>query len=115
MTKKIIVDSAGTPASSAKQIVDVKPSGSSLLVEMLNNDELLGTNLYVGEKTDVGCPQGYVRAFGPKLTAADAGFEVGSRVVLQGSYVPVPNVQGGSNRKKGIVELHNIKAVLVEE
>lgn len=95
------------------KITDVKPMGCTVLVEMLSPNELLGTKLYVNEKSAVGsAPQAYVLALGSMLKE-DCGLKVGDRVLLQGIYVPVPEF-GKSSRAKGVVELHGIKAILVE-
>lgn len=109
--KMILPEGAAVTTPTVKS---VRPFGSSILVEMLNADEALGTKLYVKETTDVGAPQGYVLGIGPKLSADDIGVKIGDRVLLQGTYVPVPNFDG-HKRARGIVEVHNIKAVLSEE
>lgn len=96
-------------------IKDVKILGSSVLVEMLTAKEALGTEFEVPDGSAAGAPQGYVLKVGPKLDA-DAGIKVGDRVLLQGTFVPLAEVAGlgASHRQKGIVEPHNIKAILVE-
>lgn len=100
--------------SQVPKLKAVKPFGSTILVEMLNADEALGTKIYVNKDAQVGAPQAYVLALGPKLASEDVGLKVGDRVMLQGSYVPIPNFDG-NKRQRGVVELHNVKAVLVEE
>lgn len=100
-----------TPA--APKIVGVKPTGSQILIELLTAQEALGTNMIVGDQADVGSPQAYVLDFGPGLKEVDLSFKKGDRVLLQGSYVPVPKFDA-SNRRRGLVELHGIKAVLEE-
>ena len=94
----------------------VKPLGSSILVEMLSSEEALGTTLALigkdGKTVNAGAPQGIILALGPKLKAEDLDIGVGDRVLLQGSYVPVPKFEG-ETRERGIVELHNIKAIFV--
>jgi len=94
------------------KVVDIEPFGSMVLVEHLNADEVLGTQLFVKEDADVGTPQAYIVKFGSKVPA-DVGLAVGDRVQLQGSYVPVVNFNG-HHRKRGLVEIHNIKAILKE-
>lgn len=99
---------------SAPKIKLIRPMGSSVMVEMLNPDETLGTTLYVKEDSKTGePPQGYVLALGPGLKE-DCGVQVGDRVLLQGSYIPVPDFDHHA-RKRGIVELHNIKALIEEK
>lgn len=97
----------------AKPVVDVKPANSSVLIERLNPQEALGTKLTLGDKSDYGAPQAYILAFGPNLPK-ECELKVGDRVILQGSYVPMPNYDG-HYRERGVVEIHNIKAILVEE
>lgn len=109
-TEKLILPE-GT--KSAPKITLIKPMGSSVMVEMLNPDETLGTTLYVKEDSKTGePPQGYVLALGPGLKD-DCGVKPGDRVLLQGSYIPIPDYDRHS-RKRGIVELHNIKALIEE-
>lgn len=100
-----------TPAT--PKIVGVKPTGSQVLIELLTAQEALGTNMIVGDQAEVGSPQAYVLAFGPGLSEVDTAVKVGDRVLLQGSYVPVPKFDQ-SPRRRGLVELHGIKAILEE-
>jgi co-chaperonin GroES (HSP10) len=86
-----------------------------VLVEMLTAQESLGTVFIVGENAKAP-PQGYVVDIGPALEADKWGIKVGDRVLLQGSYVPVPIPKANrSNRELGIVQAHDIKCVLQEE
>lgn len=101
--------------TSVPKVKEVHPFGSSILVENLNPDEMLGTKLYV--KTDAKleiAPQAYIVEFGPEL-AGKTALQVGDRITVQGNFVPVVNPNVGATRKWGIIELHNVKAVLVEE
>ena len=97
-----------------KKVSHVKPVGSQILVEFLTAQEQLNTSMILNEESNVGATQGYILAFGPALKHEDWGLAVGDRVLLQGTYVPVP-VSGQNNRKCGLVEVHNVKGVLVEE
>jgi co-chaperonin GroES (HSP10) len=97
----------------APKIVGVRPTGSQVLIELLTAQEALGTNFIVGDQSEVGSPQAYVLDFGPGLKDVDVSVKVGDRVLLQGSYVPVPKFDDNP-RKRGLVELHGIKAVLEE-
>ena len=110
---RFLVDNAvETPV--VPKLKGIKPFGSTILVEMLTAKEALGTKFYVGKDAETaGALQAYILAFGPKLNADDAGLKVGDRVMLQGKYVPVPKYDN-SHRLKGIVELHEVKAVLEE-
>jgi hypothetical protein len=94
-------------------IAGVKAIGSGVLVEMLKPDEALGTKLYVGKDTQTP-PQGFIIDIGPALKGEEWGIKIGDRVVLQGSFVPLPKFGDGS-RDLGMVEAHAIKCVLLEE
>jgi hypothetical protein len=109
-----IVSSSGEMLTSSKRVSSVTPFGSTILIENLNPQEILETNLYVDETVKTGtAPQAYIVALGPKVDAG-AGLKVGDRVIVQGSFVPVPNTTD-NGRIRGVIEMHNIKAVLVEE
>ncbi len=95
-------------------IIGVKPVLSQILVEMLTANEATNSLLHVSEDSDYGAKQGYILAMGPSLKPEECGFKVGDRVMLQGQYIPVPNYDN-AGRKKGVVEIHNIKGVLLEE
>ena len=103
----VLLDEAPVP-----KICGIKPTGSQVLIELLTSQEVLGTSMVVGDAADVGSPQAYILDFGPGLKE-DVGLKVGDRVLLQGSYVPVPKFDD-SARRRGLVELHGIKAVLYE-
>ena len=110
---RFIIDPSGEPpVVPVPKVKNVHPFGSTILVEMLNANEILGTKLTVKDTANVGAPQAYVIEVGPKLDK-DAGVKAGDRVLLQGTYVPVPKL-AGDTRSRGIVELHNVKAVLEE-
>jgi co-chaperonin GroES (HSP10) len=103
------------------KITSVTPCGSSILVELLTKEEmnsLVSSVLHLGASSAAseGAQQGYILAIGPGLT--ESALKVGNRVLLTNyhgqGFVPVPNLDG-SKRTRGIVELHNIKAVLEEE
>jgi co-chaperonin GroES (HSP10) len=95
-----------------KVVVGVEPFGNQVLVERLNEDELLGSSVIISNKTTPS-NQGYVLAIGP-LVVKDYGLKVGQRVLLQGSFVPVPNFTK-SEREQNLVYPDMIKAVLHEE
>ncbi len=99
---------------SLPKIVGIKPIMSQVLVEHLNAQEVSGVkNLILNEKSDYGSNQAIVLAVGPGVKPDDVGFKVGDRVMLQGTFVPMPNYDGG--REKSIVEIHSIKGVVVQE
>jgi len=108
-----IVMSDGSPARTVPGIKAVHPFGSSILIEHLKADERMGTNLYVSDDADVdGAPQAYIVELGPKLEE-DCGLKVGDRVFVQGTFIPVINTDG-TDRERGIVEIHNIKGIIEE-
>jgi co-chaperonin GroES (HSP10) len=96
-----------------RKVVGAKPTGHYILVEMLDPQEVLGTVLSLGQKTKVESPQGYIVEIGPAVDVSIWGISVGDRVLLQGTYVPVPRF--GNGRDMGLVQAHDIKAVLTEE
>ena len=94
-------------------IVDAKATGSMVLIEMLTAQEVSGSVLLVGANTKVSSPQGYIISIGPSLEADKWGIKLGDRVLLQGTYVPVPN-KSVNGREIGAVQPHDIKCVLIE-
>lgn len=98
----------------APKVKNVKPAGSQILVEILTEQEMMGTNLIVGNKHDMKIPlQGYIKAVGPKFKSEDWGFDVGNRVLISGAGVPSPNFDN-SHRDKFLLEPHAVKGVVVE-
>jgi len=96
------------------KVVDVEPLGSQILVEILQPQEALNSNLQFAEGVQIGAPQAYVLKTGPSLVK-ELGIKKGDRVLLQGSYVPLPKLTGEEKRDRALVEPHTIKALLVEE
>jgi hypothetical protein len=112
MNKKVI-DLSGSVLSRIPSVVDVKPVGTQVLVEVLSKQEALGTELHIADDAKInGAPQGYVRTLGP-LVKTDYGIKAGDRVVLSGSFTPLPEMRN-SHRAWILVEPHQIKAILVE-
>ena len=98
-----------------KKIVDVKPTGSQVLVELLSAQEAIGTRIEIGGTSiDTGAPQGYVVEIGPNCNCDNWGFTKGDRVLLQGKHVPLPRMLEWE-RDRSLVEPSMIKAVLIEE
>jgi hypothetical protein len=110
-----IVDAGGHQiVKKLPQVKEVKPFGSMLLVEHLTAKQILGTSLEVGEDSNAGVPQAYIRALGPSVSP-DVNLEIGTRVLLQGSYVPAPEFgEYVGDRKLGLIEMHNVKGIVVE-
>lgn len=116
-----ITDAAGNALEFSKALPEIdyiKPVGNQILVEVLTPKELMGpTAIHVpsGSETVVqGAPQGYILSIGPKVDPT-FGFEVGNRIVLSGSFTPLPEQAAKNGRPQGCVEPHMIKAVLVEK
>ncbi len=115
MAKSKLVNADGSEVSaSAPKIKGVKPVNNQVLIEMLTKNEVLNTNLYVGDGgvDAVGAPQAYILAIGPGVNK-DLNLKVGDRVLLQGMFVPVPKFDD-SPRLKGLVLPDMIKGILVE-
>jgi hypothetical protein len=101
--------------SRVPKIVDVKPTGSQVLVEILTAQELANTNITISEKTDLKVPlQGYIRAVGPGFKSVDWGFDVGNRVLISGGGVIAPTYDD-THRDRFFMEPTAIKSVLIEE
>lgn len=95
-------------------VVNVKPVGTQVLIEILTPQEMAGTSLMLTERTDLKVPlQGYVRAAGPMCRCNDYGFQLGDRVLISGTGVKAPDYDG-SHRDRYFMEPHAIKSVLVE-
>lgn len=99
--------------SEPKNITGVRAAGTMILVEMLTPQEAMGTKLALGVNAKPSAPQGYIVDIGPAIKADEWGIKVGDRVLLQGTYVPVPYSNG--QREFGVVMPHDIKCVLQED
>jgi co-chaperonin GroES (HSP10) len=97
----------------AGAITGIKAAGTFVVVAMLTPEESFGTVLTLSEKTKAP-PQGYIIDIGPSLDSEKWGIKKGDRVLLQGTYVPVPGHQD-NGRELGIVQPHDIKCILLEE
>lgn len=95
-----------------KNVVSITPVGNQVLVERLNESELINSSLLISTNSSPS-NQGYVLALGP-MVSKEYNIQVGDRVFLQGSYVPLPNFDD-SNREKNLLYPDMIKAVLNEE
>jgi len=112
MKKKSIVDAGGNDfVEAAKPITGVVPLGNQVLVERLSEGELSGSSLII-EVQDKPSNQAYVLAMGPQVNK-EYGLKIGDRVLLQGSFVPVP-VYGDSKRERNLVFPDMIKAILTQ-
>lgn len=96
-----------------QKIQGCQPCGSCILVEQLGDQELSnGSVILPTSGTSIHLPQGYILAIGPEVPE-NYGFEVGDRVLLQGTSNPVPNF--GQDRELALVEPHTVRAVLEEK
>jgi len=101
----------------------VKPLGGQILVEVYSEEELSDSPIILPDNAKGkaslgvgGAPQGRVLDIGPGLPA-EFGIKVGDRVLLQGSFVPLPKLsdQRDGDRERALVEPHTIKALLIED
>lgn len=94
-----------------KKVTGIKAVGTTVLIEMLSVQEDAGSQLAI-----VGKPkQGRILDIGPAmLEAAKYGFAKGDRVLLQGTFTPVPKFPGGDTRDLVVVDPHMIKCVFTE-
>ena len=99
--------------------MEVVPFGSTILVELLSNQELTSSLIKLSGKQGGGqekgnANQGYIVALGNGLPA-DVTLAVGDRVLINGGFIPVPEVDGvPEGRVRGLVEYHSVKAKLAE-
>lgn len=106
------VESPAVPAVKA-----IHPAGSSILVELLSPEDILGTKLVMREDAKVGNQQAYIVEFGPTVKQDEVKLKVGDRVLIQGKAMELPETKKFSSSKKKLclVEIHNIKAVFEED
>lgn len=103
----------------APKVVEVKPTGATILVEMLSQQELTSgliktVHQAAGQGQQGTSNQGYIIAFGPSLPT-NAGLAIGDRVLVNGPFIPVPVVDGvPEGRVRGLVEYVTVKAILAE-
>jgi hypothetical protein len=83
------------------KVIGCKPVGSQVLVEHLK-----------AGRGDV--QQSIVLDVGPAFNTETWGFKAGDRVMVVGSYNPVPKFKEDQEREMGIVEPHNVRAVLIQ-
>lgn len=90
-------------------------TGHGVLVEHLTPKEAMDTILTLTSKSTPQYNQAYVLQIGPMVKADEWGIAVGDRVLVQGSYVPVPRAkEDDSPRELGILDPTSIKCVLKE-
>lgn len=95
------------------------PVGMGILVSILDTQTVMGTSLHLSHtvKQTGESPQGRILALGPKLaqSASEYGLEVGQRVVLTGTFTPMPKCSEYENEELAIVDWTAIKSILVEQ
>lgn len=101
----------------------VRPLGAQVLVEVFLEEEVAPESSIIlpdvaknkGDRGVGGAPQGRVLDIGPGLSES-FGIKIGDRVLLQGSFVPLPKLSDERHgaRERALVEPHTIKAVLEE-
>lgn len=94
-----------------RKVTGHKAVGSAILVEMLSPEEAAGSHLATTGKST----QGRIVEIGPALKPEDWGIAKGNRVLLQGTFVPVPRFPGDDLRELVVVDAHMIKCILEEE
>ena len=121
MTEMKICDAAGEPIVNQVPVVcGATPTGSQVLIELLTPQEIMGTNLHIGDSAEgLGAPQAYIKKLGPRVVFDNAsdkpwGFSENDRVVLSGNFTPLPEIEG-HDRLLALVEPHAIKAILQEK
>jgi hypothetical protein len=101
------------------KIKGLKPCGTQILVELLNEDEILGTTLELPSSAApssgslLDAPQAYILSIGPRVDD-QWGYEEGDRVIFSGQFTPAPDYDKHP-RARGTIDPHSIKAVLEEE
>jgi hypothetical protein len=102
----------------SKKIIGCKPVASQVLVEHLTDNEMMDTNLLLPNSKESGSgavQQSIVLDYGPSFDPEKWGYDKGDRVMVVGSYNPVPKINDNQTREMGIIEPHNVRAVLLEE
>lgn len=95
-----------------KKVKDVRAIGSTVLIEMLSSEEAAGSVLATTGKSQ----QGRIIDIGPSLETDKWGFKIGQRVLLQGTFVPVPKFANSDDQRElVVVDPHMIKCSFVEE
>lgn len=111
----------GSPEArpSLPKIKSVMPFGSKILVEVLRDDEIMGTNLFVGAGkgtggTDGGAPQALIIKLGP-CVSPDSGLAEGQRVYWSGKGTLVDDPSKDPGRSRALLEINNILAIIQED
>lgn len=99
-------------------ITGVRATGMSILVELINPEEMVKTTIVTpeGGAKDLidGASQAYVLDMGPKVDPEEWGFGAGDRIMFSGNFVPAYNYDK-HERSRGTIDPHSVKAVFDEE
>ena len=100
--------------SETGKVVDCKPCGNQVLIELLTTQEMANTKLILNNTNKkLGAEyQAIVLAVGPQVNFESFGFKIGNRVVISGNAVPAPEYGPETEREKVLVDPTAIKAVL---
>ncbi len=90
------------------------PVGNNILIELLTQQEISGSSLFVPEGSSKGptAHQAYILAVSPMIEET-WGLKVGQRISLNGGFVPLPGGQG--KRDIGTIQFTSVVAILLEE
>lgn len=112
MKNKIVDATGGDFVKAAKKIKKILPAGNQVLVQRITEDELIGSSFVISTQKQ-SSNQGYIVAIGPTVSK-DCGLNVGDRVLLQGSFVPVPQYDGDNDHEQNLVFPDMIKGIILE-
>lgn len=100
------------------KIKGVVPFGSKILVETLRDDEIMGTQLFVGKGDGTGgnggAPQAIIVKLGPKVEV-ESGLKVGQRIYWTGKGTLVEDPEVAEGRSRALLEISNILAIIEEK
>ncbi|MHA1948723.1 MAG: hypothetical protein ACW99G_03155 [Candidatus Thorarchaeota archaeon] len=102
------------------ELIGAKPAGCLVMVELLKPQEVMRTNLHLGDDVvPTGGPQAIILALGPRVPDGYE-YKIGDRVVLTGNFnlsifTPLPDIQNESGREVFCIEPSAIKAILIEK
>jgi hypothetical protein len=110
-----IVGLDGQKASKVPKVKAVHPFRSKILVEIINGEEMIDTNLFLPDGVeDNGPPQAYIMELGPALDET-CGLKPGQRVFWDGKGLAVSDPRGvEKGRVIALLELHNIHGIVEE-
>lgn len=116
MAKKpaIVTTSGEEIRKEIPKVKAVKPFGSKILVEILTAKDTMNTSLHLSDSTESGdAPQAYILELGPQVDT-ECGLSVGDRVYWEGKGLAIKDPRA-TDRQRALLEVHNVKAIIVEE